>query len=69
LFRRSSAFQDSALIHDVEDADHYVTIDSWQDLAAYRRFRETVEAEYQALDRLCEQFTLEERLIGVFRLE
>lgn len=69
LFRRSSAYQETILIQDVEDSDHYLTIDSWQDLVTYRRFREAVEAEFRALDALCKQFTLEERFIGVFHVK
>ncbi len=66
LFRRDSGFRGTTLLRDPEDAARYLTIDGWDDRAAYQRFRQGFGAEYAALDRQMEALTESERHLGSF---
>jgi len=66
FFRKGGGYRETALLRDAADPTRYVTIDTWDDEEAYRRFRQAFEAEYAALDSVCAAFTSEERLIGQF---
>jgi len=39
-------------------------MDSWESRAAYEEFREKLAAEYEELDAKCDEFTVNERIIG-----
>jgi quinol monooxygenase YgiN len=66
LFRRSDAYRGTALLRDATRADSYLTIDRWEDAAAFDAFKATNRADYDAIDRQCEALTLSERRVGVF---
>lgn len=66
LFRRDSAYRETILVHDSEQAQRYLTIDVWEDRDSYQRFKERFAAEYRQIDQECERLTSGERLIGIF---
>jgi heme-degrading monooxygenase HmoA len=66
FFRKGDGFRDTALLRDSADPTRYVTIDTWEDEDAYRRFHETYAAEYASLDTVCAALTTEERPLGRF---
>jgi quinol monooxygenase YgiN len=66
LFRRARGYLETRLLQDEEDPLRFVTIDTWSSIEDYQAFRASYAAEYAALDRLCEGFTIEETLIGSF---
>ncbi len=66
LFRRSEGFRGTVLLRDAENSRRFLTIDSWDDPAAFAAMRERFGQEYCELDRLCEGFTESERRIGEF---
>jgi heme-degrading monooxygenase HmoA len=66
FFRKGDGYRETRLLRDDADPTRYLTIDMWDDVTAYRAFRETYSAEYAALDAVCEALTTEERLIGQF---
>ncbi len=69
LFARSRGFRGTHLLRDTEHPRRFLTVDAWDDLAAFQSFREQHAADYDALDRVCESFTESEHRIGVFGVQ
>jgi len=61
LFRRDARYLGTRLLRDVGAARVYMTMDTWESHAAYKRFREKYAAEYEKLDRECEEITVNEK--------
>ena len=68
FFQKSRAYRGTLLLRDPAVAHRYVTIDVWNDAASYEAFREQHAAEYEKIDRICAEFTVSERKIGMFEL-
>lgn len=68
LFRRAPGFRFTSLGRDAENSGRYLTIDAWDDLASFERFKRDFAREYEALDKECEGLTIEERKLGVFEV-
>lgn len=66
LFRKSPGYLATELIRDTDRRGRYVTVDTWQDEASHRAFREQYDKEFKVLDQQCEQLTESEELIGHF---
>ena len=66
LFRKSAGFRGTVLLRDAENSRRFLTIDSWDNAAAFAAMRERFGKEYGELDRLCEGLTESERRIGEF---
>ena len=66
LFRRDARYRGTRLLRDVGAARVYVTMDSWESRPAYEEFREKFAVEYEELDAKCEEFTVDERIIGEY---
>lgn len=66
LFRRSPAYVRTELLRDERDPRRFLTVDHWQSRASWAEFREAHKADFDALDRRCEEMTEGERLIGCF---
>jgi len=66
FFRKDPAYHGTLLVRDHAAADRYLTIDSWDTLAAYESFSHRHAGEYRAIDALCAAYTLEERRLGIF---
>jgi len=66
LFRQADGFVDTQLLKDTEHPYRYVTVDRWTSAPVYEVFRRRFAEQYAELDRLCENFTVSERLIGTF---
>ena len=64
LFSKDSSYLGTKLLQDVADEDRFSTIDFWVSEAARDAFRERYAAEFDELDRRCEDFTRQERLVG-----
>lgn len=64
LFRRAPGYVGTDLLHDAADAARYVTVDRWENEAAFRAFRSRFAAEFDDLDRRCEALTAEETPLG-----
>lgn len=65
LFRRSAGYQETRLLREV-GAGRYVTIDAWDSLAALNSFKVEFAAEYEQLDLICSELTIEEQHVGIF---
>lgn len=66
LFQRSPDYLGTAFYQDTSQPQRYTTLDYWTSEAAYHHFKSQYQAEYAALDRQCEGWTLEEACIGTF---
>src|SRR5208282_2253134 len=66
LFRKSSGFHGTTLLHDAENSRRFLTVARWKNLASQREMRERYAKEYEELDRSCDALTESERRIGVF---
>jgi heme-degrading monooxygenase HmoA len=66
LFRSSSDYYGTELLRDAYVQGNYLTIDRWASEEAFRAFRRDHDAEYEKLDRLCDDLTSRETRIGAF---
>jgi hypothetical protein len=65
LFTRSPDYHGTEMLRHVAGRG-YLTIDRWTSVAAFEAFRDRWQAEYEALDRYCEELTEREALVGRF---
>lgn len=68
LFRSSPDYRGTELLRDAYVEGSYLTIDRWNSEAAFREFRKNHDAEYEAVDRSCDELTSREMRIGAFTL-
>lgn len=66
LFRNSSGYQGTELLRDTYAAGKYLTIDRWTSEETFRAFRRDHDAEYEAIDRSCDDFTSRETRVGAY---
>jgi heme-degrading monooxygenase HmoA len=66
LFRNAAGFIETILLRDTSNSLRYVTIDRWTSADAHASFRSKFSAQYEAIDRHCQEFTTCENLIGEF---
>jgi len=64
LFSRDPSYLGTKLLQDAEDENGYATIDYWRSRSDRDSFRERFSAEYNELDRRCEEFTVNEHFVG-----
>ena len=68
FFRKDRAYQGTKLLRDSETAGRYLTVDRWNDLAAYEGFRAEHAGEYKRIDEQMEALTQNEARVGVFEV-
>lgn len=66
LFRRAPGFIETRLLHDMEDAGRYLTVDRWASHEAFEAFRRDFAADYSTLDRQLEGLASLETRLGAF---
>jgi heme-degrading monooxygenase HmoA len=66
LFGRASGYEGTELYRDLRRPGRYLTVDHWQNEAAYRAFRQQFSSEFEALDRACATLTRREAHLGDF---
>jgi len=66
LMSRYEGYVATQLLGDVDDGTRFVTVDYWTSKAARDAFRTEARAEFEALDRRCEAFTVAETFLGDF---
>lgn len=67
LFRRAEGYQGTLLLRDEPLSGRYLTIDHWTEMSAFEKFHERFAKEYAQLNRECENLTLSEQKIGLFK--
>ena len=68
LFRQAEGFLQTRLLRDMNIQGKYMTLDHWNSLAAFERFKVEFREQYEALDHRCEALTTAETLLGQFEL-
>jgi heme-degrading monooxygenase HmoA len=66
LFRRSPKYGGTVLTQDQADGTRYLLTDLWESTDAFAEFKRVHDAEYQALDKRCEELTIRETKLGTF---
>lgn len=69
LFRLSADYRGTELLRDAYVPGTYLTIDRWASEEAFRAFRKEHDAEYETLDRACDDLTGRETRIGAYTLD
>ena len=67
LFRRAKGYEGTSIVEDVENPYRFLVIDKWEAITSFEAFKQEYGAEYAAMDKRCEEFTLKEEKMGVFR--
>ena len=68
LFARAEGYLGSRLLRDKDRTMRYLTIDRWEDLESFKRFKAQLGKEYEQLDAECDKLTKEEDLVGMFEV-
>jgi len=68
LFASSLDFLGTELLRSATRPRRYMTVDRWTSAESFRRFRETHNAEYEALDVKCGQLTESELALDEWTL-
>ena len=68
LFRRSTGYIRTELLHDRRHPGRYVTVDYWESRTAWLEWRERFDTQFERLDRRGDDLTIQEREIGRFDL-
>jgi heme-degrading monooxygenase HmoA len=66
LFRRAPGYVETLLLKDRATPGRYVTVDRWENAAAFDSFRARFGEAYEELDRRCDALTVDERPLGAF---
>jgi len=66
LFRRSTGYQYTHLLRDLEAPGRYLTVDLWDSMESYKDFRRDYDREYKDLDEVLSGITTSERRLGWF---
>jgi heme-degrading monooxygenase HmoA len=66
LFRSSTAYKGTELLHDAYIAGSYLTVDRWASEDDFRAFRKDHDSAYETLDRACDSLTSRETRIGAY---
>jgi heme-degrading monooxygenase HmoA len=66
LFRTSKGYLRTELFRDRQVPGRYLTLDYWQSLAHYEKFKMQNRAAYHLIDKKCETLTVRETEIGRF---
>lgn len=61
---QAEGYLGTELLRDRGNRLRYLTIDHWTGVEAWQAFRERFAAQYQALDRQCQDLTERETLLG-----
>jgi len=66
LFRNSPDYKGTELLRDAYVPGAYLTIDRWASEETFRAFRKGHDADYESLDRACDDLTSREMRIGAY---
>jgi heme-degrading monooxygenase HmoA len=68
LFRQAEGYRQTLLLKDLDEPGVYTTVDMWESEAAYRVFEKKFAAEFETLDKHCENLTERETQVGRFEI-
>ena len=64
LFLRDPEYIETKLFQECDHSDRFMTVDYWASKSARDSFRERFAVEFREIDERCENYTLDETLIG-----
>jgi heme-degrading monooxygenase HmoA len=67
LFRRAPGYLGTELLGGTDSHNRFMTIDRWRSAADHAEFLRTHQAQYRAIDKMCERLTVSERPLGEYR--
>ncbi|HMK31261.1 MAG TPA: antibiotic biosynthesis monooxygenase family protein [Terriglobales bacterium] len=65
-FRKGTGYRGTELVRDTANRGRYLTLDRWESLAAYQRFKRDSAAEYESIDAELAGLSASELLVGIF---
>lgn len=68
LFNRFPDYIKTELCKDLNNENHYISMDYWNSRESYYAFRKMTEKEFTEIDKFGEKITLEETRLGEFEL-
>src|SRR5437899_2743947 len=68
LFRGDANYRETRLVRDVFRVGVYLTMDFWDSRESYEKFMAEHRSEYESIDTIGEQMTVQERRIGWFEM-
>jgi hypothetical protein len=68
FFRSDPEYIRTHLLGDRDNPARFITVDFWSSYEAWASFRVRFASRFEALDKICEQFTIEEVQIGSFNV-
>ena len=68
FFKNDENYLGTDLLRDDSNDNTFMTIDYWTSKSARDDFRAKNETEFNHIDRQCEEFTVDEKLIGDFSI-
>jgi hypothetical protein len=68
FFQSDPEYIRTYLLGDRDNLERFVTVDFWSSYEAWASFRKRFASQFEALDKTCEQFTIEEMQIGGFNV-
>lgn len=66
LFRKADGYVTTHLHQDRSKPERFITVDFWKSKSDFDNFKKQFSREFEEIDRRCEQFTIEETLLGYF---
>lgn len=66
LFQKSQCYHGTKLLKVSDSENIYVTLDMWENIEAFEKFKKQYAVEYNKLDDLCEHYTIQETKVGLF---
>ena len=68
LFQKCPGYIKTELKQDIDNPNIFLTIDFWQSFSAFASIKQIIAAEYEDLDKRCNNYTLSEKHIGLFEM-
>jgi heme-degrading monooxygenase HmoA len=69
LFRKGAGYQQTLMWRDTKDRNRFLVIDIWERAESFAAFKQQFKADYEALDKRCEELTVVESHIGNFEAQ
>jgi heme-degrading monooxygenase HmoA len=66
LFGQGAGYQQTLMLRDTKDRNRFLVVDVWDRAESFEAFKQRYKAEYDTLDKRCEELTVLESLVGNF---
>jgi len=66
LFQKFTDYIKTEVHQEIDNPEHYITLDYWKSREAYYKLKETSKKEFSEIDKKGEDLTIKEKHIGEF---